>query len=185
VRGSSLGDVLERHERDALHERRHIGILEPSDVGAEAPKEAPRFPRRGRELRGQIGIFSEQALRKVQDHDHARELRGEVPLHFVDHLPPFVIERDGLAGQERASAEFFDLILLDIQLPTRDGLEVCRELRRRGVRTPIYALSASVLPEQVARTSAAGFDLFLSKPITPNDLRGAVRRMIAGDAGRR
>jgi len=94
-----------------------------------------------------------------------------------------VIERDGLAGQERASAESFDLILLDVQLPTRDGIEVCRELRRRGVHTPICALSASVLPEQVARTSAAGFDLFLSKPIKPNDLRRAVRRMIAGGNG--
>lgn len=95
-----------------------------------------------------------------------------------------VTERDGLAGQERASAESFDLILLDIQLPTRDGIEVCRELRRRGVRTPICALSASVLPEQVARTRDAGFDLFLSKPISPNDLRGAVRRMTAGDSRR-
>jgi len=89
-----------------------------------------------------------------------------------------VIELDGVAGERRAS-EPFDLILLDIQLPQKSGLEVCRSLRARGVRIPIVALSASVLPEEVARTTAAGFDVFLSKPISPRDLRAAVRRLAA------
>jgi CheY-like chemotaxis protein len=87
-----------------------------------------------------------------------------------------VTERDGVAGERRA-AERFDLLLLDIQLPKKSGLEVCRSLRAQGVRTPIVALSASVLPEEIARTTAAGFDLFLSKPISPRDLRDAVRRV--------
>ena len=86
-----------------------------------------------------------------------------------------VTERDGVAGEQRAS-DRFDLILLDIQLPKKNGLEVCRSLRTRGLRIPIVALSASVLPDEVARTKAAGFDLFLSKPISPRDLRDAVRR---------
>jgi len=85
-----------------------------------------------------------------------------------------VTERDGPAGEKRAS-DRFDLILLDIQLPKMDGLEVCRSLRARGLRIPIVALSASVLPEEIARTKSAGFDLFLSKPISPRDLRSAVR----------
>jgi CheY-like chemotaxis protein len=85
-----------------------------------------------------------------------------------------VTERDGAAGEKRAS-DGFDLILLDIQLPKMDGLEVCRRLRARGLRMPIVALSASVLPEEIARTKAAGFDIFLSKPISPRDLRSAVR----------
>jgi len=85
-----------------------------------------------------------------------------------------VSERDGTAGEKRAS-ERFDLILLDIQLPKMDGLEVCRSLRARGLRMPIVALSASVLPEEIARTKSAGFDMFLSKPISPRDLRSAVR----------
>jgi CheY-like chemotaxis protein len=87
-----------------------------------------------------------------------------------------VTERDGAAGEQRAS-ERFDLILLDVQLPKKNGLAVCRSLRERGLRMPIVALSASVLPEEVARTKAAGFDLFLSKPISPRDLRDAVRRL--------
>jgi CheY-like chemotaxis protein len=87
-----------------------------------------------------------------------------------------VTERDGPAGEGRASDQF-DLILLDIQLPKKNGLEVCRSLRARGLRMPIVALSASVLPEEVERTKAAGFDTFLSKPISPRDLRDAVRRI--------
>jgi CheY-like chemotaxis protein len=87
-----------------------------------------------------------------------------------------VTERDGAAGEQRAS-DRFDLILLDIQLPKKTGLEVCRSLRARGLRIPIIALSASVLPEEVARTEEAGFDIFLSKPISPRDLRDAVRRL--------
>ena len=89
-----------------------------------------------------------------------------------------VIERDGAAGERRAF-EQFDLILLDIQLPKKNGLDVCRNLRARGIRVPIVALSASVLPEEVAQTTSAGFDLFLSKPISPGALRDAVRRAVA------
>jgi CheY-like chemotaxis protein len=85
-----------------------------------------------------------------------------------------VTERDGPAGEERAT-DTFDLILLDVQLPKKNGLDVCRSLRARGLRIPIVALSASVLPEEIARTKSAGFDLFLSKPISPRDLRNAVR----------
>jgi two-component system, cell cycle response regulator DivK len=92
-----------------------------------------------------------------------------------------VTERDGAAGERRAS-DRFDLVLLDIQLPKMDGLAVCRSLRARGLRMPIVALSASVLPEEIARTKAAGFDEFLSKPISPRDLRAAVRRLGPGSS---
>ena len=87
-----------------------------------------------------------------------------------------VTERDGIAGEKRAS-DRFDLLLLDIQLPKANGIEVCRSLRARGLRMPIVALSASVLPDEIARTRSAGFDLFLSKPISPRNLRDAVRRL--------
>ena len=88
-----------------------------------------------------------------------------------------VVERDGISGQERALAEKFDVILLDIQLPKKNGIEVCRSLRAGGLRIPIVALSASVLPDEVARIKDADFSLFLSKPISPSALRAAVRDM--------
>jgi CheY-like chemotaxis protein len=86
-----------------------------------------------------------------------------------------VVERDGESGQARALAQPFDLILLDIQLPKKSGIDVCRSLRASGLRIPIVALSASVLPDEVARIKDADFTRFLSKPISPAALRAAVR----------
>ena len=88
-----------------------------------------------------------------------------------------IVERDGAAGEQRALAEAFDLILLDIQLPKRNGIEVCRNLRASGMRTAIVALSASVLPAEVARIQNADFSRFLAKPISPAALRAAVHEL--------
>lgn len=88
------------------------------------------------------------------------------------------VEHDGVSGETRALAEQFDLILLDIQLPRRTGLEVCQSLRSSGLQTPIVALSASVLREEIDRTIEAGFTQFLSKPISPKTLRTAVRAYV-------
>ena len=52
------------------------------------------------------------------------------------------VVHDGLEALKRAQAETFDAILLDVMLPGKDGFEVCRELRRGGVRTPILMLTA-------------------------------------------
>src|SRR5438128_1974899 len=49
--------------------------------------------------------------------------------------------RDGTIAIERGSGEKWDLILLDVMLPGADGFEVCRELRRRKIRTPIIDLA--------------------------------------------
>ncbi len=99
---------------------------------------------------------------------------------FVDVLEgaghEVVVERDGTGARERALREAFDLIVLDVQLPGLAGDEVCRALRRAGVRAPIIALSSAAMPEQIARTSAVGFDAYLTKPIAPETLREAVRR---------
>lgn len=99
---------------------------------------------------------------------------------FVDALEPerheVVVEDDGLRGLARAGSERFDLIVLDMNLPGMSGAEICRSLRAAGTTTPIVALSASVLPNELAAGLRAGFDAYLTKPIAPLDLRAAVRR---------
>ena len=50
---------------------------------------------------------------------------------------------DGEAGLEQALSGSHDLILLDLMLPRMDGLEVCEQLRRRGVQTPVIMLASS------------------------------------------
>lgn len=98
---------------------------------------------------------------------------------FAGALEPehtLVVERDGVAGRRTALAETFDLILLDIHLPGLRGDAVCAQLRAAGVRTPIVAVSASAMPQEVAGAIARGFDAYLTKPIRAAELRAAVAR---------
>jgi DNA-binding response OmpR family regulator len=84
------------------------------------------------------------------------------------------VATSGEAGLARALAETFDVVLLDVQLPGLSGVEVCRELRQAGHHGPILAVSANALPDQVALGMAAGFDQYLTKPISPHALCAAV-----------
>jgi DNA-binding response OmpR family regulator len=86
-----------------------------------------------------------------------------------------VTERDGVSGRDRALAERFDMLILDIQMPRMDGHAVCRELRSKGITAPILAVTSSAMPDQVARGGESGFDDYLTKPISPQALRAAVR----------
>jgi CheY-like chemotaxis protein len=87
-----------------------------------------------------------------------------------------VLEVTGPAGRARALAERFDLIALDVELPGLRGDVVCRGLRAAGITTPIIALTASAMPEQIAALRSAGFDECATKPIDPAGLRELVRR---------
>src|SRR2546427_11263161 len=71
------------------------------------------------------------------------------------------VETDGTRGRDRALAEPFDLILLDIQLPGMAGDAICRELRAAGVSGPILALTSSAMPEQVTRGIESGVTAYL------------------------
>lgn len=86
------------------------------------------------------------------------------------------VERDGIAGQDRALSQPFDVLLLDIQLPGMDGYALCRSLRASGIDRPILALSSAAMTEQVQRGADAGFDEYLTKPIAPAAIRAAIRR---------
>jgi two-component system response regulator PrrA len=63
-----------------------------------------------------------------------------------------------------------------MNLPGMSGAEICLALREDGSTTPIIALSASVLPTELAAGLRAGFDAYLTKPIAPAHLRDAIRQ---------
>jgi len=96
--------------------------------------------------------------------------------HAVTH------ESSGLLGRSRALGEPFDLIVSDIDLPGLDGFTLCRELRQAGVRCPMIALTVFTEPEELALGTAAGFERYLTKPVTPQQLREAVRSFDRGAA---
>ncbi len=75
----------------------------------------------------------------------------------------------------------YELILMDCQMPVMSGFEATeriRSLQSSGQRTPIVALTASVLKEERDRCYASGMDDFLSKPVSPKDLESALERWI-------
>lgn len=83
---------------------------------------------------------------------------------------------DGVEALERWTERDFDLIFMDCQMPNLDGYDATVEIRRRteesGRRpTPIFALTANVLPEDLARCDASGMDGVVAKPVTIADLK--------------
>ena len=92
---------------------------------------------------------------------------------------------DGDEAVEAATATAFDVILMDVQMPVLDGLAATRRIRSLGgaaARTPIMALTANVLPEQVERCLAAGMNGHLAKPFVPEALISAVLRWSGPEA---
>lgn len=85
---------------------------------------------------------------------------------------------DGNTALSRALAEPFDLIVLDIMLPGRDGLEVCRELRARGTQTPVLMLTArSQVVDRVVGLKL-GADDYLTKPFEMAELLARVEALL-------
>ncbi len=85
---------------------------------------------------------------------------------------------DGVAGLERALSEEHDLILLDIMMPKLDGFEMCRELRRRGRKTPVLMLTAKGLIDDRVQGLDAGADDYLVKPFAMRELLARVRALL-------
>ena len=85
------------------------------------------------------------------------------------------IEADGESALQRARKEAFDLILLDVMLPGKDGFEVCRELRRGGSKTPIIMLTAKVQEAEKVLGLEIGADDYVTKPFSPRELRARVK----------
>lgn len=82
---------------------------------------------------------------------------------------------DGRIGLSQATVGAYDLIVLDVLLPQMDGLEVCRRLRQRRVRTPVLMLTArDTVPDRV-RGLDAGADDYLIKPFALEELLARVR----------
>ncbi len=86
--------------------------------------------------------------------------------------------REGDGALEMATAEPFDVILLDVMLPGRSGFDVCRELRARGVDTPILFLTArGEIADKVVGLKL-GADDYLTKPFDMMELMARVEALL-------
>lgn len=85
---------------------------------------------------------------------------------------------DGEEGLDYALATPYDAIVLDVMLPKRSGLEVCAELRGRGLRTPILILTARGAVEDRVRGLDTGADDYLLKPFAFPELLARLRALL-------
>jgi two-component system, OmpR family, alkaline phosphatase synthesis response regulator PhoP len=92
---------------------------------------------------------------------------------------------DGLEAQNLAMSESFDLIILDVMLPSRNGFDVCRHLRRHGVNTPILMLTARTELNNKVQGFKAGTDDYLTKPFETPELQARVEALLRRAAGPR
>lgn len=111
-------------------------------------------------------VEDEQALRSTL----SVRLRGEG--YVVDTAA------DGVEGFEKATTQPFDLIILDIMLPYRSGLDVCRDLRQAGLATPILFLSARHQTTDKVIGLKLGADDYVTKPFKAAELIARIEALL-------
>jgi DNA-binding response OmpR family regulator len=89
---------------------------------------------------------------------------------------------DGQEGQELAEMIPYDAIILDLMLPKKDGLEVCRELRDRRIKAPIIMLTARDTLDDRVQGLDSGADDYLIKPFALEELRARLRALLRRDS---
>jgi len=93
------------------------------------------------------------------------------------------VSTDGVDALALLEAGRFDVILMDVQMPTLDGLEVTRRLRARGDRTPVIALTANAVLGVREACLEAGMNDYVAKPIELVTLRAALLRLTSPAPG--
>ncbi|HEU0121607.1 MAG TPA: response regulator transcription factor [Bryobacteraceae bacterium] len=86
--------------------------------------------------------------------------------------------QDGEAGLLKATAGNYDLIILDVMMPKRNGLDVCRDLRQRGYDTAILMLTAKTQVHDRVVGLKLGADDYLNKPFDPSELLARVEALL-------
>ena len=92
------------------------------------------------------------------------------------------IAENGKIGLEKALAETYDLILMDMHMPVMEGHETVRTLRNRGYTGLIVALTASVMTSETSAAIASGCDCVLVNPIS-SDFEAQMAKFIEGHTG--
>jgi DNA-binding response OmpR family regulator len=110
--------------------------------------------------------------------DDDRRLTAVIKRGLLEEAYAIDLAYDGEEGEYMAEVNPYDLIILDIMLPGKDGIEVCRELRTKKINTPILMLTAKDTVEDRVKGLDTGADDYLVKPFAFNELLARVRAML-------
>lgn len=109
----------------------------------------------------------------------AMGLKGDLELEGYE----VEVAEDGLKAFEMALTGAYDLVLLDLMLPGKDGFEVCRELRREGSNVPIIMLTARTQEAEKVLGLELGADDYITKPFSPMELRARIKAVLRRAGG--
>jgi DNA-binding response OmpR family regulator len=88
------------------------------------------------------------------------------------------VSLNGVDGLNMALNNQYDIILLDIMIPEKNGIEVCKEIRGLGIQTPILFLTALNTPDNIALGLNSGADDYLVKPFKFNELIARINAIL-------
>ncbi len=109
-----------------------------------------------------------------------KELRNALEGAIGDEFAKFVVARDGDDGLKKFKKYKPDIVITDILMPIRDGLEMAKDIKQISRETPIIVLSAFSEKERLLKAIDVGIDKYLIKPIDPDELMLAIN-LIADD----
>jgi len=107
-----------------------------------------------------------------------RRVSNAIKLSLVDDGYAVDSAYNGVDGEDLAEMTGYDVIILDIMLPERNGLEVCRNLRKKRVNTPILMLTARDTVDDRVTGLDSGADDYLVKPFAIQELRARLRALL-------
>ena len=90
----------------------------------------------------------------------------------------FKILSEGIIDSKKIDSENYDLILMDINLPGKDGYQITEELRSKGICIPIIALTGSTLETAKAKAYVSGMSDYIAKPFSLNDLEKVISKWV-------
>lgn len=155
-----------------------FGLEIPLQEAAPEPAAAPAPP--ASPLEAELRTL---AVLVAEDHPINRQYLAAL-LESLGHRAHFVA--DGRDAVRAACEQRFDLVLMDLHMPEMDGIAATRAIRalpdRAAATVPIVALTADAFQETRERCLVAGMNDFLTKPVSPQDLAAALRRLFGHDA---
>ena len=110
--------------------------------------------------------------------DDDRRLCAVIRRGLLEEAYAVDLAYDGEDGEYLAEVNPYDLIILDIMLPVKDGIEVCRELRAKKITTPILMLTAKDAVEDRVKGLDTGADDYLVKPFVFSELLARIRALL-------
>lgn len=117
--------------------------------------------------------------KKILVVDDAKENARLFAMYLDQAGADVTVAHEGQTAIDLALKNFFDIVLLDLQMPEKDGFTVIRELRENDFDRPVVALTAHAMQEEKEKTAKAGFNAHITKPVKPDYLIEQISALIA------